>query len=223
MQYEIQCQPSFSMLEVSLDAGERIVAEAGAMAWMEGPIRTETSTRGGVLAGLKRSVLAGESFFQNTYTAEGGPATIAFAPGSAGDIVPYHLKNSELFLERGAYLASAESVRCESNFQGLKGLLNEGLFILRLSGDGLLFFSAYGAVEEIEVRGSYTVDNGFAVAWEPTLQYQLTRARRIRSFLFSDQLLLKFTGNGRVWVQSRSPVSLANWVFPFRRQKAKKD
>jgi uncharacterized protein (TIGR00266 family) len=216
MQYEILCRPSFSLLEVTLDAGEKIVAEAGAMAWMEGPVRTETSTRGGMLAGLKRAVLSGESFFQNTYSAEGSGAKVSLAPGSAGDILPYELQGRELFLERGAYLASTEGVRCDSKWQGLKGLFNEGIFILRVTGDGLLFFNGYGDVQEIQVNGQYTVDNGYAVAWEPTLQYRLTRARKIRSFVFADQLLLGFSGTGKVWVQSRSPISLANWVYPFR-------
>jgi uncharacterized protein (TIGR00266 family) len=220
MQYEIQCRPSFSLLEVALEPGEKLVTEAGAMAWMEGPVKTETSTRGGVLSGLKRAALSGESFFQNTYSAQGGPARVSLAPGSAGDIVPYELRGGELFLERGAYLASTEGVQCNSKWQGLKGLFNEGLFILRVTGEGLLFFGGYGDIQEIQVDGQYTVDNGYAVAWEPTLQYRLTRARKIRSFLFADQLLLGFSGTGRVWVQSRSPVSLANWVYPFRPQKS---
>jgi uncharacterized protein (AIM24 family) len=92
-----------------------------------------------------------------------------------------------------------------------------------VTGKGLLFFSGYGAVHEIAVNGGYTVDSGYAVAWEPSLEYQLTRARKIRSFLFSDQLLLKFTGQGRLWVQTRSPISLADWVFPFRPVKSKSD
>ncbi len=216
MQYDILCRPSFSILEVTLEPGEKIVSEAGAMAWMEGPVVTETSTRGGMLTGLKRKLLTGESFFQNTYTAQGGPAKVSFAPGSAGNIVPYELRGDELFLERGAYLASTEGVKCDSKWEGLKGLFNEGLFILRATGQGLMFFNGYGDIEEIQVDGQYTVDNGYAVAWEPTLQYRLTRARKIRSFLFSDQLLLNFSGTGRVWVQSRSPVSLANWVYRFR-------
>jgi len=220
MQYEVLCQPSFSLLEVSLEPGEKIVAEAGAMAWMEGPVKTETSTRGGVLSGMKRAVLSGESFFQNTYSAEGGPVKLGLAPGSAGDVVPYELQGNELFLERGAYLASTEGVRCDSKWEGLKGLFNEGLFILRVTGQGLLFFNGYGDVQEIQVDGQYTVDNGYAVAWEPSLQYRLTRARKIRSFLFADQLLLSFSGTGKIWVQSRSPVSLANWVYPFRPEKS---
>ena len=60
----------------------------------------------------------------------------------------------------------------------------------------------------IEGDGEYLIDNGFAVAWEPSLEWEMTRARRkIRSFLFSDQLLLRFSGKGRVWLQSRSPRS----------------
>ncbi len=95
-------------------------------------------------------------------------------------------------------------------------MFNEGLFVLRVTGTGTLFFGGYGDVREVEVNGQYTIDNGYAVAWEPTLQYRITRARKVRSFLFADQLLLKFSGTGRVWVQSRSPISLANWVHPFR-------
>ena len=222
MQHRILAQPTYSVLEVDLEAGEQIVAESGAMTWMTDSIRAETSTRGGLLTGLKRKMLSGESFFQNAYRAEGSRGTVGLAPGSAGDVIPYAL-DGELLLERGAYLASEEGVKIDSKWQGLKGLFNEGLFILRVTGTGLLFFHAYGCVHEVEVDGEYTVDNGYAVAWEPSLEYRLTRARRIRSFLFSDQLLLKFRGRGKIWVQTRSAQPLANWVHPFRRVKPKND
>jgi uncharacterized protein (TIGR00266 family) len=221
MNYQILSQPSFSLLEVELNAGEQIASEAGAMAWMSENIKTTTSTRGGVLGGLKRALLTGESFFQNTYQAEGGSGTIGLAPGTMGDIVPYELSGGELFLEKSAYLASTTDVKCDSKFQGLKGLFGEGMFALRVTGSGLLFFNAYGDIEEVQVDGSYMVDNGYAVAWEPTLQYQITRSRKIRSFLFSDQLLMRFNGQGRLWIQSRSPRTFANWVHPFRPQKSK--
>ena len=87
---------------------------------------------------------------------------------------------------------------------GLRGFFNEGMFVLRVTGTGTLFFHAYGDISPVDVSGEYVVDNGYAVAWEPTLTYQLTRGRRIRSFLFSDQLLLRFSGHGRIWLQSRS-------------------
>ena len=216
MKHQIICEPTYSAVEVSLDAGERFVAESGAMAWMSANIQTETSTRGGIMAGMKRKLLTGESFFQNTYYPEGGPGTVTFAPGSAGDIAAHELKNSELLLEKGAYLASSEGVTCDSKWDGLRGFFNEGMFVLRVTGTGTLFFNAYGDIYPIDIDGEYVVDNGYAVAWEPQLTYQLTRGRKIRSFLFSDQLLLRFSGKGRIWLQSRSPRSLAAWVYPFR-------
>ena len=78
-------------------------------------------------------------------------------------------------------------------------------------------------IHPVDVNGEYVVDNGYAVAWEPSLTYRLTRGKKIRSFLFSDQLLLRFSGQGRIWLQSRSPRSLANWVHPFRRVESKND
>lgn len=217
MQHTIESRPSYALVRVDLQPGERIVAEAGAMAWMSPTIRTTTAMRGGLLGSLKRKLLAGETLFQNTYQAEGGPGQVALAPGPAGDVEALELEDGELILEKGAYLASTEGITCDSKWSGLKGFFNEGLFVLRVTGSGLLFMTAYGQLQQVEVDGSYTVDNGFAVAWEPQLTYRLTRARRIRSFLFSDQLLLSFSGRGKVWVQSRSPQALASWVHPFRR------
>ncbi|MEO0651799.1 MAG: TIGR00266 family protein [Planctomycetota bacterium] len=221
MRWKIESRPSYSLLELSLDAGERVVSEAGAMAWMDPGLEVETSTRGGLLSGLKRKLLAGETLFQNTYTARQA-GRLALAPGAAGDIEALEL-DGELHLERGAYLAHAGEIAIDSKFQGLSGLFKEGLFALRVQGRGLLFFDAYGALQRIEVDGSYVVDNGYAVAWDPSLRFQLTRARRVRSFLFSDQLLMRFEGRGSIWIQNRSTPGFANWVHPFRRVERRKN
>ncbi len=216
MDYRIESQPSFSILEVDLAPGEQIVTEAGAMAWMSDNLSVTTGARGGVMGGLKRAVLTAESFFQNTYEAESGPGMIGIAPGQAGNIIAYELQDQELILEKNAYLASTTDVHTDASFEGFRGLFNEGLFALTVSGSGTVFFSGYGDVEEVEVDGSIIVDNGHAVAWEPSLEYEITRARRIRSFLFADQILMRYHGQGKLWVQSRSPRSLANWIYPFR-------
>ena len=118
MQYEIQCQPSYSVLEVQLQPGEQVVTEAGAMVWMSDNLNVTTSTRGGLFSGLKRKALAGESFFQNTYAAEGGGGLLGLAPGQPGDIVSYVLDHGELYLERGAYLASTPDVECKLGLSG---------------------------------------------------------------------------------------------------------
>ena len=73
------------------------------------------------------------------------------APGPAGDVVAMPL-DGELFLEKGAFLASSEGVKCDAKFSGLRGFFNEGLFILRCTGRGTLFFNAYGEIQEIEVQ-----------------------------------------------------------------------
>ena len=223
MRYSIEQGPSNSVLEVTLSPGEQIVSEAGAMAYMGPNVNIQTGMRGGFMKSLRRGALGGESFFQNTYEAAGGEGLVAFTPGQPGQVVAHEMKGAEILLEKDAYLASQTSVSLDTNFQGLRGLFNEGLFILRASGEGMLFFDAYGDIEEVEVDGQYFVDNGHAVAWESTLKYGLTRARQIRSFLFSDQLLMRFEGRGKLWVQSRNPRSLANWVYPFRRVEKKKD
>ena len=162
MDYTIDSRPSYSLLEVTLAPGEQLVTEAGAMAWMDSNMDVETSVRGGLMSGVKRAIGGGESFFQNTYTAQGSPGVIGLAPGQPGDIFSYEMEGGELLLERGAYLASTSGIETNSDFQGLRGLFNEGLFILRVSGSGLLFFNAYGDIQEIEVDGSYVVDNGHA-------------------------------------------------------------
>ena len=220
MDFEIHSQPSYSLLEVTLGPGEQLVTESGAMAWMTDNMRAETSVRGGIMSGLSRSFLGGESFFQNTYEAESAPGTIGLTQGQPGDILAYEMDGEELLLEKGAYLASSPGVTTNSDFQGLRGLFNEGMFILRVSGNGTLFFSAYGDIQEIEIDGGYIVDNGHAVAWDSSLDYRLTKAAKIRSFLFSDQIIMEFSGRGRLWVQSRNPRSLANWVHPFRSVKS---
>lgn len=225
MQHQISQGPSYSLLEVALERGESIVGDSGAMAWMDPSLSVKTQARGGILKGFKRKALGGESFFQNTYSAQESGGRIAFAPGPAGDI--RHLELSpgadELFLQKGAYLASTAGVDCDASFDGLKGFFNEGFFVLRVTGRGDLFFNSYGDIQEVEVDGEYVIDNGFAVAWEPSLTYRLHRARKIRSFLFADQLILKFRGRGKVWVQSRSSQALASWIHPFRRVRQSND
>jgi uncharacterized protein (TIGR00266 family) len=223
MEYQITNNPSFSCVEVSLPAGESIISEAGAMAWKDVHVRAETASRGGVLQGLKRKLLAGESFFQNTWTAEGAPGSITLAPGACGDI-QHATVAGEILLEKSAFLAATEGVNVDSSFNGFKGFFNEGFFVLRCTGHGELFFNSYGAMECVELQDEeYLVDNGYAVAWDSTLEYRITRSQKVRSFLFSDQLLLRFSGSGRLWVQSRSPRVFAGWVHPFRPVKKNND
>ena len=85
MRHRLICGPGYAAAEIELSPGEELVAEAGAMAWMDDSIAVRTQARGGILKGLGR-MITGESFFQNTYYAEGAPGKIALAPGVPGDV-----------------------------------------------------------------------------------------------------------------------------------------
>ena len=223
MKYDIVSAPSYSLVELSLNSGVSVIVEPGAMAWMDPSIKPKTEMKGGFFAGITRK-FAGESFFLNTYTAEGGSGAIGIAPGYSGDIIVKELNNETLYMERGAYLCHVGNIETSATWEGFTGAFAEGMLGLRVSGTGLLFFGSYGDVQEVDVDGSYTVDNGYAVAWEQTLDYSIGRTgRSIRDFFFGDQLICRYHGNGKLWIQTRSPRNLAAWVHPFRSVKSKSD
>ena len=111
MQIEIQHGPAYALAVVSLDAEETVVAEGGAMVSMDTHVQMQTTTRkekgqgllGGLMSGLKRMV-AGESFFQNHFTARGSGGEVTFAPTHQGDIAKVELANSTVYLQSTAYL-----------------------------------------------------------------------------------------------------------------------
>ncbi len=218
MQYKINFSSTFSTLHVVLDEGESIVAESGAMVTMSDGISIKTQARGGVLKALKRSFLGGESIFQNTFESHKRGAEIRLSPSIMGQIVDYPLSGS-LYLASSSYLASLPSIFIDTKWEGLRGFFSgQGLFLLKAEGEGILFFNSYGAIEQIEVDGSMIIDTGHIVAFEPTLNYIVEPFSGIKSFLFSGEgLVCRFSGKGRVWIQTRKPIRLAEFLHPFRR------
>ncbi|MBC22999.1 MAG: TIGR00266 family protein [Phycisphaerae bacterium] len=213
MNYSIEEGPSYAVLDMELDQGESIVADGGVMTWMSN-LGVKTNMTGGLLSGIKR-VVGGESLFLNTYTAESGRGSITMAPGDPGMIVDHDL-SGDLYLQKSAFICCQEGVTTDLKFQGLRGFFNVGLVSMRLTGEGKVFFGSYGDVEAIDVDGDIIIDNGHVVAWEPTLQYELSYKRGVRNFLFSEGMMLRFHGTGRIWVQSRNPLAVADFMYPFR-------
>ncbi len=222
MNWQLIGNAAFRGVEFALAQGESILTETGSMAWHQGNVTVSSNMKGGVFSSLKRAVLQGESFFQNTWTGGEGGGHITLVSGSPGEIIPIDITPQiPLHLERGAYLANTGHVTTNAKWEGFGGLLKEGLFAIRAEGQGTLFFSSYGGIDIVQVNGSYIVDNGYAVAWDSTLTHHLTRTgKKIRSFLFGDQLITRFDGVGRLWIQNRNPQSLASFLHPFRRVKS---
>ena len=218
MNWDLIGNEAFRGIEFHLSAGENILTETGSMAWHSGDVSMTTNMKGGLLKSIKRSILSGESFFQNTWTGGANGGMVTLVGGSPGEIVPVQIgPQHPLHIERGAYLANTGNISINAKWEGLGGLLKEGLFAIRAEGDGTLFFTSYGGIEMIQVNGSYIVDNGYAVAWDQTLTSHVTKTgKKIRSFLFGDQFITRFDGVGRLWIQNRNPQSLASFLHPFR-------
>lgn len=217
--------PSFGMLEIHLQPGEKIHAESGAMVGKDTTVKLETKARGGIFKALKRSVLGGESFFQNTFSCDGKPGTLFLAPGINGSVQEHNLNDEALFIQSGSYLASTGDVEVDAKWGGAKTFFSrEGLFVLKASGTGKVFFNSYGAIHKVDLNNSsYIVDTGYLVAWTEGLQYQVTKVGGLKSFFFSGEgLVCKMTGTGSVWIQTRNPDGLAAFLHPFRRVETRK-
>ncbi|OPY29539.1 MAG: hypothetical protein A4E28_00856 [Methanocella sp. PtaU1.Bin125] len=218
MKYNILYRPVYSLLEVEMQQGESISAEAGAMVTMSPSIEIQTTARGGILSSLKRSVLGGESFFQNTYTCRQGAGLVTFGPSYMGDVEQIPM-NGEWFVQSGSYLASTPNLGIDTQFQGLKGLFSgEHLFFLRVYGQGDLFISSFGAIHAIDLKQGedVRVDTGNLVAFQRGINYSVEKVGGIKStFLSGEGLVLRLRGPGRVYIQTRSPGTFVGWLYPL--------
>ena len=212
--FSFDCKPDFGFLTVEIPANQTLKVEASSMATMDTNINMKTKMRGG----LSRLV-TGESIFINEFTAENGPGEIGIAPGAPGDIEHVYLEDDVIYLQNSAFLASSMNINVESKWQGfIKGFFSgENLFLIRCSGRGDLWFNTYGALIEVDVTGDYVVDTGHIVAFTEGLDYNISRVGGMKSLFFSGEgLVCRFTGHGKVWIQTRQVPSFSNFLFPFR-------
>ncbi|WP_254278608.1 TIGR00266 family protein [Haloarcula marina] len=217
MNYEITHRPSYAQLALSLERGESVRAEGGAMVSHTGNLDVETNAEGGLLKSLSRSVLGGESFFMNTFTAT-DDTTLKLAPALSGDVQHHELADETLYVQSTSFIASDPAIDVDTKFGGGKTFFGgEGLFLLKLSGTGPAFISSYGAIDEIHVESGETavVDTGHIVAFEESLDFSIRKVGGIKSTLFSGEgLVCEFTGEGTVWTQTRSPDAFLSWLIP---------
>ncbi len=217
MQIDIQHRPSYSLAVVQLAPNERIRAESGAMVSMSASINIETKAEGGILKSLSRAVLGGESFFQNFYQAgpQGGEVTLA--PELPGDIALIDMHGETLMVQTGSYLASENGIDLSAKIS-MKALMSaEGLSMLEAKGSGKLLVSSYGAIYEKTLASGekYIVDTSHLVAFNSTLQAVPRAAGGLKATLLSGQgLVVELTGPGRLYIQTRSPKALINWIIP---------
>ncbi|AAL80276.1 TIGR00266 family protein [Pyrococcus furiosus DSM 3638] len=213
MKYKIEHRPSFSLLEVELDAGESIQAEAGAMVYMDPTVEIVTKAKGGLLGALKRSILGGESFFVNIFK---GPGKVGLAPGYPGDIIGLEV-NGKLYAQSGAFIAASEDIDIDVKLGGIKTVIGrEGLFLLELRGRGIAFLSSYGGIQKISLRGeSLIVDTSHLVAFTEGIDFTIKTIGGLKSTLFGGEgFVFEFRGTGDVYIQTRSLDGFLSWLLP---------
>jgi uncharacterized protein (TIGR00266 family) len=217
--FAIDGKPDFAFLTVEVPNGRMLKVEASAMAAMSSNMRMKTKMRGGLAR-----FLTGESIFINEFTADGGAGEIQIAPGSPGDMEHIALNGTTVYLQSSAFVAAGAGVNVESKWQGLmKGFFSgEGLFLIRCSGQGDLWFNTYGAMIRLDVADQFVVDTNYIVAFTEGLQYDVQRVGGYKSLFFSGEgLVCRFRGQGTVWIQTRQIPAFATWIWPFRPRKKK--
>lgn len=229
MQFEIRYNPAHSLAIARLSPGESVRAEASAMVTMSSGVTVSTTMNhragGGFVGALKRGVLGGESFFQNSFTAVAPNAEVGLAPKLCGSMVVHELTGQrDLFIQGSSYVAAPDSVTLDTKWQGFRGFFSgETLFFLRAGGHGPVLLNAFGAIERFELDGEHIVDTGHLVAFTEGVEYSIDKAGSgwIGSFLSGEGLVLRMRGRGTVYLQSRNPSEFGSSVgrlLPPRQQ-----
>lgn len=206
MQYQIVFQPSYALLIVGLDAGERVRAEAGAMVSMAASITAAQASASSATLAL----------MELTATEPGSEVTLA--PALPGDTAAIALAGArDLFVQSGSFMASSDAIEVDTRFgAGTQFFSGAGLTLVRLHGAGTAFVSSYGALREVELAGgqSYLVDSGHMVAFESGMGCELVggSANWKVTHPGGKGVVVKLTGPGRLWLQTRSPGGLKEWL-----------
>ncbi len=225
--YQIEHSPAYASLILDLLPQQTVLVEASAMAAMDTSLKMKSKVKGGLMKGLGR-MLGGESLFINEFTAENNPGKLYISPGVPGDIQHYHLEpRCGLLLQSSGFVACSDTVEMDTQFQGFKGFFSgESLFLLRAMGSGDFWLSSYGAIFEVPVTNNYVVDTSYIVAFEDTLNYNVEMIgglsfKGLRTgILGGEGLVCRFSGQGRLWIQSRAIYPLLNFLHPFRPTKS---
>ena len=219
------------MVQVELDPNETVIAEAGAMNYLEQDIVFEArmgdgseaeSGMIGKLFGAGKRALTGESIFMTHFTNQGSVKRhAAFAAPYPGKIIPMDLARmgGQLLCQKDAFLCAAYGTQVGIAFQRRLGtgfFGGEGFILQQLRGDGMVFVHACGTIIERQLQGeTLRVDTGCLVAFEPTIDYNIERAGSLKSMFFAGEglFLATLSGHGRVWMQSLPFSRLADRIL----------
>ena len=219
MKYEILYPEAFPIVKIKLQRGEKIKAESDAMIAMSATVDVEGKLEGGILSGLARKFLSGESMFFQELAANRGDGEVLLAHAQPGGILDLELDGSYgLKVQKNGFLAGSEGIEVETRVQNLwQGLIGgEGFFILGIHGKGTVFVSSYGVIHPINLAAGeeIVIDTGHLVAWPDYMDYTVEKASNgwISSFTSGEMAVCRFRGPGVVLIQTRNPEGFQSWI-----------
>lgn len=220
MRYEIK-GGNFPVVVCNLENGEQMITEKGSMVWMSPNMQMET--HGGGLGRMFSKAFSGESMFQNTYTAKGGPGMIAFGSSFPGQIKAVAIApGQEMILQKSAFLAAESGVNLSVYFNKKLGagfFGGEGFIMQRLSGQGMAFVEIDGELVEYELKPGQQiiVDTGNVAGFTQGVQMDIRQVPGVKNMLLGGEGLFNtvLTGPGRVWLQTMPICNVAASIRPF--------
>jgi uncharacterized protein (TIGR00266 family) len=219
LKYEIKYKPSYAMLVVSLNQGETITAESGAMTYMSPTIEPHTRQREKSFFGsLGLKLIGGQSFWVNDYNAAAGPGEAAFVAAPVGDIEMLEVKPGLGYvIQKSAYIASTMGIDLDIKWEGFtKGLFGQGLFMIKATGNGQLFINTFGAIDTHTLAPGETliVDNFHLVAFSETCTYKVIKFGGLKETLLGGEgLVTQITGPGDVHIQTKNMKEFVDWLW----------
>lgn len=217
MQCEVKYRPAFAAIFITLEPGEKVTAEAGAMASMDSQLTMKTEFSGGFLAALMRKFFGGESLFVNVFSNETRQTlNLVLTQSVIGDIEAIDLNGREICFQPGAYIAHTPGVNMSVRWAGFASwFAGEGLFKLKIGGKGKVFFGAYGGITKKTISGQFVVDNSHLVAYEPGIKMKIGLSGGLLGSVTSGEgFINRLSGNGDIYLQSRSISGLVGFLRP---------
>lgn len=217
MKHTVHGAPSFAHIEFTLDSGETLIAESGTMSSMDADLDLKAKVNGNIFGAFIRKIFGRESFFVNVITNNtGSPSKIMITQNAPGDMRAIKLNGGGFYIQPGAFVACEPGVQLKVKWAGFASLFaGEGLLRNYVSGQGAVFIGGYGAIYEKDIDGEYIIDSSHIIGYSRDIKLKLGLSGGIFSSFFSGEgLVARVEGKGKVYLQSRSLIGLAQYLNP---------
>lgn len=207
------------LIEFTINKDEKVTAEAAAMVFIRGDIKTETKMRkGGFLKSLKAAAFGGESFFINEFIAKEDNCKLGLTGNMLGDIEVIHV-DEEFIVQSGSFVGSTNELTLDTKWQGFtKGIFGSNLFMLKTVGRGDMFVNAWGGIIKTTLgEGEKMIlDNYQLVALSSTAEYRVAKHGNLKTTLFGGEaLVIEIIGPGTVYFQTKNIMEFVRAIIPF--------